>query len=154
MSNNDLEKAQQIMGVVPGVIDLLTLGVCGIIELANVIKYDKCEIFIENNHCHEISVALDISDNNILKGWYNIEPYTTYKIYKTERRTYKVGIYAECTECDKTWGSENEHYIPSDGKAFNIDYQSFYYHNYDDKCVKFSYSSDIRKKKEYTFQID
>ena len=34
MSNNNLEKAQQIMEVMPGVIDLLTLGVCGIIELA------------------------------------------------------------------------------------------------------------------------
>ena len=153
MSNQKLDQAKQIMEAMPGVIDLLFVGIGGIIELANVIKYDKCEIYIENNHDHEISVVLDTKDKCLLKGWYNIDPYTTSKIYKTERRTNKVGIYAECSECGETWGCEDEHYIPSDGKPFDIKYDYSFYPN-DDKCVKFSYSSDITKKKKYTFQID
>ena len=153
MSNQKLEQASQIVGAIPGVIDLLTVGIGGIMELANVIKYDKCEIYIENNHNHEINVVLDAKDKCLLKGWYNIEPYTKSKIYKTERRTYEVGIYAECSECDAIWGCEKEHYIPSDGKPFDIKYDYSFFHK-GDKCVKFSYSSDIRKKKEYTFQID
>ena len=50
MSNQKLDQAKQIMEAMPGVIDLLFVGIGGIIELANVIKYDKCEIYIENNH--------------------------------------------------------------------------------------------------------
>ena len=38
---SDLEKAQQIVEAAPAMLDLLTLGVPGIMELANVIKYDK-----------------------------------------------------------------------------------------------------------------
>ena len=44
---SDLEKAQQIMEAASGILDLLTLGVPGIMELANVIKYDKWKIFIK-----------------------------------------------------------------------------------------------------------
>ena len=153
MSKN-LEKANQIVEAIPGVVDLLTLGVCGIIELANVIKYNKCEIYIKNNHYHDISVVLDVYDKNKLKGWYNIEAFTKTKIFKTERRTYKVGIYAECSECDKIWGCEKDRYIPYDGKCFNIEYDPFHPYHYDYKCVQFSYSKDITKEKEYTFTIN
>lgn len=155
MSKN-LEKAQQIMEVAPGVVDLLTLGFCGIYELVNVIKYDKCEIFIQNNHHHEISVAIDTGNNNIIKGWFNIEPFSKSKIYKTKRRTYKVGIYAECCSCDAVWGSEREKYIPSDGNAFDLeyDYSDYYSIKSGYKPVQFNYSSDISKQKKYTFNIN
>ena len=148
---SDLEKAQQIAESIPGAIDLLTLGICGIFELANVIKYDKCEIFIENNHYHDIYVALDAYDKSIIEGWYKVEAFTKKKIYKTKRRTYKVGIYAECSECDVYWGNEEENYIPSDGNSFEIKYGEGFNC---DKKVKFSYSSDITKRKEYTFEIN
>ena len=153
---SDLEKTQQIVEALPGMVDLLTLGVCGIIELVNVIKYDKCDIFIQNNHHHDIYVALDDTHKDLLKGWYKIESFTTSKIYTTDRRTYKVGIYAECSECDSIWGNEEEKNIPSDGKSFDIkkDDNLSYYYSDDYKGVKFSYSSDISKSKEYTFNID
>ena len=153
MSKN-LEKATQIVGVIPGVVDLLTVGIGGIMELAKVIKYNKCEIYIKNNHYNDISVVLDLSDKNKLKGWYNIEAYTKTKIYKTERKTYEVGIYAECSECDKIWGCERDRYIPYDGKSFNIEYDPRLPYNYFYKCVQFSYSDNITKEKEYTFTID
>ena len=151
-----LEQAQQIMEAAPGLIDLLTLGIAGIFELANVIKYDKCEIYIQNNHHHEISVVIDTNNDNKIKGWFNINPFSKSKIYTTKRRTYKVGIYSECSVCDAVWGSEDEKYIPSDGQAFDFeyDYSEYYDINSQYKPVKFSYSSDIRKQKEYTFNID
>ena len=153
--SNDLEKLQQIGEALPGIVDLLTLGIGGVMELANVIKYDKCEIFIENNHHHDISVVLDDEKKNKLKGWYNIKAFSKNKIYKTKRRTHRVGIYAECSECDSYWGGEQERYIPSDGKAFKIEYNNLeFFNNYGDKCVKFTYSNDISKQKEYTFTIN
>ena len=141
------------MEAAPGIVDLLTLGVAGIMELANVIKYDKCKIFIKNNHHHDIYVALDAYDKDVIKGWYKIDAYTTSNIYETKRRTLKVGIYAECSECDAFWGNEEELEIPTDGKSFEIEKYGFHYGE-DYKKVKFSYSSDITKRKEYTFGID
>ena len=151
--SDDLEKAQQAMEAAPGIVDLLFLGVAGIMELANVIKYDKCEIFIQNNHHHDIYVALDAYDKHLLKGWYKIEAYTKSSIYTTERRTWKVGIYAECSECDSNWGNQTEKYIPNDGDSFDIQDDDSYSYNDNYKKVKFSYSGDIRKRKEYTFNI-
>lgn len=150
-----LEKAQQIAEAAPAIVDLLTLGIAGVMELAYVIKYDKCEIFIENNHHHDIYVALDAYDKGVIKGWYKIDSYSTSNIYETKRGTSKVGIYAECSECNSIWGNEEEVEIPSDGKAFEIEkYGTDFHFNVDYKKVKFSYSSDIRKRKKHTFTIN
>ncbi len=154
---SDFETMQQIGDALPAVVDIFTLAACGIVELVNVIKYDKCEIFIENNHNHDIYIALDDSRKKLLSGWYKVESYSTNKIYKTDRKTFKVGIYAECSECDNIWGNEWENYIPRDGKSFNIktnDLWNNYYNDNNYRKVKFSYSSDISKRKEYTFIID
>jgi hypothetical protein len=152
-----LEIAQDIIEAAPGVVDLILAPLCyGIFNLVNVIKYDRCEIFIQNNHHHKISVAIDTHNNNIIKGWFNIEPFSNAKIYKTDRATNKVGIYAECCSCDSVWGSEENKYIPSDGNAFDFEYD--YSQDYSImsgyKPVKFSYSSVIRKEKKYTFNIN
>ena len=49
--------------------------------------------------------------------------------------------------------NEHEFEIPTDGKSFEIEKYGFHY-GWDYKKVKFSYSSDIRKRKEYIFGID
>ena len=152
----DSETMQQIGDALPAAVDIFTLAACGIVGLVNLIKYDKCEIFIENNHNHDIYIVLDDRRKHLLSGWYKVESYTTTKIYKTDRKTFRVGIYAECSECDGFWGNESENYIPRDGKSFNIknDLWNSYFNDYDYKKVKFSYSSDISKRKEYTFTIN
>ena len=151
------DKIEKVTDALPGIVDLVTLGACGIMALAEVIKYDKCEIFIKNNHQHDIYIALDDCRKKKIRGWYKIEAYTTRKIYKTERNTYSVGIYGECSECSAYWGNGYAKEIPNDGNSFKIKYDdSTFNYNYNDnyKEVKFSYSSDISQRKEYTFGID
>ncbi len=153
--NNKIQNAKDITEAASSGVDLLIFGIAGIIDLINVIKYDKCEIYVQNNHCHTISVVLDIPKENKLKGWYNIDAFTTSYIYKTIRRTHEVGIYAECTVCDTHWGNEREKYIPDDNRAFTIeedDYYDFYHIN--QKCIKLSYANHLEKKKKHTFEIN
>ena len=54
---SDFEKAEKVVDALPGAIDLLTLGFCGIYELVNVIKYDKCKIFIKNKNNNYIILS-------------------------------------------------------------------------------------------------
>lgn len=156
MSKSD--EIEKVTDALPGIVDLVTLGACGIIALAEMIKYDKCEIFIKNNHQHDIYIALDDTRKMKITGWYKIEAYSTGKIYKTDRNTSSVGIYAECSECEDVWGNEDIKEIPSDGNSFKIkyDYSLFnnYYNNSNYKEVKFTYSSDISQTKKFTFGID
>ena len=57
-------------------VDIFTLAACGIVGLVNVIKYDKCEIFIKNNHNHDIYLVLDDRCKSLLSGWYKIQSYS------------------------------------------------------------------------------
>ena len=95
-------------------------------------------------------MSLDDFDKSIIERYYKIEAFKTKKIYKTKRRIYKVGIYAECSECDAHCDNEEENYMPGEGNSFKIKYGERFYN---DKKVKFSYSSDISKRKKYTFGI-
>ena len=166
-----IEKINQINETVPVAADLLTLGIFGIMKLVHVIKYDRCEIYIENNHCHNISVVLDIPNEYKLEGWYNINAFTTKNIYKTKRKTYRVGIYAECRICKKHWGNEKEKYIPKGSKNFKIDYKvdlnfnedlDMFVENYsydyfeknNQRCIKLSYIEHLEKKKKYIYTIE
>ena len=153
---SDLETMQQIGDALPAMVDIFTLAACGIVGLVNVIKYDKCEIFIKNNHNHDIYLVLDDRRKSLLSGQYKIQSYSTSKIYKTDRRTFSVGIHAECSICDAFWGNELEKYIPCERNFFNIKENEWggYYIGGNSKIAKFSYSSDISKRKEYTFIID
>ena len=168
-----IEKINRINETVPVAADLLTLGIFGIMELVNVIKYDRCEIYIENNHCHNISVVLDIPNEYKLEGWYNINAFTTKNIYKTKRKTYQVGIYAECRICKKHWGNEKEKYIPKGRKDFMIDRnykkvdscfnedtmfdENCSYDNCEkdnQRCIKLSYVKGLEKKKKHIYTIE
>ena len=154
--NNNIQKAQDITEAASAGANLLIFGIAGIIDLINVIRYDKCEIHVQNNHCHKIAVVLDIPNENKLEGWYNIDAFTTSYIYKTIRRTYEVGIYAECTVCDSKWGPEREKYIPDHNGAFTIEgfeYDNSFYH-YNQRCIKLSYANHLEKIKKYTFRIN
>lgn len=166
-----IEKINQINEIAPVATDLLTLGIFGIMKLVHVIKYDRCEIYIENNHCHNISVVLDIPNEYKLEGWYNINAFTTKNIYKTKRKTYQVGIYAECRICKKHWGNEEEKYIPKGSKNFKIDYKRDGYYDEDldmyvencrddncekdnQRCIKLSYVKGLQKKKKHIYTIE
>ena len=37
----------------------LVFGLAGILQIAKVITFDRCEIYVCNNHIHEIKIALD-----------------------------------------------------------------------------------------------
>ena len=37
----------------------LIFGLAGIVQIAKVIKFDRCKIYVCNNHIHEIKIALD-----------------------------------------------------------------------------------------------
>ena len=37
----------------------LIFGLAGILQIAKVITFDRCEIYVCNNHIHDIKIALD-----------------------------------------------------------------------------------------------
>jgi hypothetical protein len=66
MSYNLYKTKQITEDALLGAFNILEFGVGKIIKLINVIKYEKYEIYIENNHCNDISLVMDLTDE---KKW-------------------------------------------------------------------------------------
>ena len=147
MSNYD--RIQNGLQAADAGIGLLGLGIGGIISLVNAIKYEKCKIFIRNNHCHNIGVIIDLPEENKIKGWYNFEPGECSSIHTTKRKTYKVGIHAKCNYCGANWGNLYHKIIPDDGEPFEI--ESNENRIWGREVFFFENDGDLRKKEEYTF---
>ena len=145
------EKFQNGIEAVDAGISLLGLGIGGIRSLVNTFKYEKCKIFIRNNHCHNISVVLDLPEENKIKGWYNFEPGECSRIHTTKRRTYKVGIHAKCNYCGATWGDLYSKFIPDNGQPFEI--ESNDNRSWGRGVNFFVNNDDLSKKEDYTFII-
>ena len=126
----------------------LVFGLAGILQIAKVITFDRCEIYVCNNHIHEIKIALDDEKKKNVRGWFYVSPFDTDNIYKTDRGTPKVGIHAECPTCGATWGNEAQLKIPMYKNSFKKKYSE---DNENARYAGFFYSSDIAKKKEFTF---
>ena len=151
MSNYEQFKSG-LEGVEEG-ISLLGLGIGGIVKLVRHFDYEKCDIYINNNHYHNISVVLDLPKENKIRGWYNVEAGTRENIYTTERKTNYIGMHAECAVCGGMWGRQYTKYIPADGKAFKIESK-------DNDClygrqpVGFDSNwNSLEKEKEFTWNI-
>ena len=139
----------------------------GVVQIAKWIKFKCCKIYIENKHFHKVIVALDDEKKENVTGWYSINAYETRDIYETDRQTSRVGIYAECPVCGKTWESNNffdKKFIPHDGKDFKIGYIARdlngdisiapkYIGFASFKEVGFFYSDYITQKEKYTFTL-
>ena len=155
-----IDTTQGILESVPGSTNFLFLAAYGISELIDMIKYEKCKIYVRNNHDHLINVVLNLPKEKKISGWYNIDAFNTDFIYETERKTYEVGIYAECSICNYQWGingGTDECYIPSNGNAFTIDknYYNSYIDEYinDGKKIKFYFAKNLQKIEKYTFTL-
>ena len=147
MSN--YERIQSGLEAADAGISLLGLGIGGIKYLVDAIKYEKCKIFIRNNHCHNISIVIDLPEENKIKGWYNFQPGECSSIHTTKKRTYKVRIHAECNCCGAAWGNFYSKIIPDDGKPFEI--KSNENRSWGRKVFFLENDGDLSKKKEHTF---
>ena len=145
---------------VEGAGNLLVYGLAGIVQLAKMAYYEKCEIYVANNHFHNVFVAIDDSKKQKMKGWYIVNAYSTEKIYKTERATHEVGMHAFCPICGRNWGNNYLGYVPAYyGKNFEIKYannnefQSFKYDR-DKRPAYFTTSPSLATREECTFTLN
>ena len=73
--------------------------------------------------------------------------------------TDEVGIYAECSECNRCWGNGNGNkLIPEDHNSFKIEYDKDGYKfedngHYSFKTVQFIYQTLTSKTEEHTFTL-
>ena len=153
--------------IADGAIKATPFVLAGVVQIAKWIKFKCCKIYIENKHFHKVIVALDDEKKKNVRGWYSINAYEKTNIYETDRQTDRVGIYAECPVCGKTWESNNffdKKFIPHDGKEFKIGYIVRDLENKISIDVKdagfdsfievgFFYSDYISQKENYTFTL-
>ena len=158
--SNPYDQAKNVMEATPW-------ALAGVVQIAKWIKFKRCDIYIENNHPHNIFVALNDCKKENIRGWFSVNPYKRTNIYETDRQTSQVGIYAECRVCGRIWEASNSIYsqyiIPGDGREFKIEYVQVDSNGcfaidpkWDApiKLVSFIFSDYISQKGEYTFQLN
>ena len=91
-------------------------------ETVSEITRDK-SLTLVNKHRHRVWVAVmyQYNDDWVIKGWFGIIPLDSFRYSFPGIKNRIVYYYAECADCDFTWGNgSGSGYVPTHGNAFTV----------------------------------